>query len=75
MMPAALARIAAVIDRASRSHDIRTRHLVIVLREPSVGGVLIGKHFQLVGMTDPVIGINVDPDCVRSIARPDLLSL
>jgi hypothetical protein len=25
-----------------------------VLREPSVGGILIGKHFQMVGMIDPV---------------------
>jgi hypothetical protein len=28
--------------------------LAIVLREPSVGGILIGKHFQMVGMIDPV---------------------
>jgi hypothetical protein len=39
--------------------------LAIVLSEPSVGGILIGKHFQMVGMIDPVIGINVDPNCVR----------
>jgi hypothetical protein len=36
--------------------------LAIVLREPSVGSILIGKHFQTVGMIDPVIGI----------ARPNL---
>jgi hypothetical protein len=39
---------------ARPGHTIFERDtLAIVLREPSVGGILIGKHFQMVGMTDP----------------------